>query len=50
MGDLRDAMIDRIRRESNISHFTLIIDSKDRRYTRDEMITDEFKIKPADLK
>lgn len=50
MGDLRDAMIDRVRRESNISHVTLIIDGKDKRYTRDEMITDEFKIKPADLK
>lgn len=50
MGDLRDAMIDRVRREPNISHVTLIIDGKDKRYTRDEMITDEFKIKPADLK
>lgn len=50
MGDLRDAMIDRYRRESNISYVTLIIDGKDRRYTSDEMIMDEFKIKPTDLK
>lgn len=50
MGDLRDAIVDRVRRSETIKSITIVKEGKDCTYTRDEIIGDGFKIKQADLK
>lgn len=47
--DLNAAIRPRIRR-SGITHITIVKDGKDRRYSREEILSDNFKIRPADLK
>lgn len=50
LGDLRDAMIDRVRRINSIKTVTIVIGGKDCVYTREQIVKDGFKIKQADLK
>lgn len=47
--DLSDAMNNRVNRSANITHVTIVKEGKDRRYSREEILTEGFKIKPADL-
>lgn len=48
--DLSDAMNNRVNRSANITHVTIVKDGKDRRYSREEILAEGFKIQPADLK
>ena len=47
--DLASAIRPRVNRASNISHIMIIKDGKGRRYSRDEILSDGFKIRQADL-
>lgn len=49
-GDLADALKNRVNRSKNVTHVTLVKDGKDRRFSREEILTTDFKIQPADLK
>lgn len=48
--DLSNVLNDRVNRSANIAHVTIVKEGKDRRYSREEILADGFKIKPADLK
>ena len=50
LGDLRDAMTDRVRRINSIKTVTIVIGGKDCTYTREQIVKDGFIIKQADLK
>ena len=50
IGDLRDALIDRVRRCNSIKSVTIVINGKDCAYMREQIISDGFKIKQADLR
>ena len=50
LGDLRDALIDRVRRINSIKTVTIVRGGKDCTYTREQIVNDSFKIKQADLK
>lgn len=50
LGDLRNALIDRIRRCKNISYVTIVRHGLDATYDRSDIITDSFKIKLEDFK
>nr|DAV31848.1 MAG TPA: minor capsid component [Caudoviricetes sp.] len=47
--DLSAAIRPRVNRAANISHVTVVRDGKDRRYSRDEILSEGFKIRQADL-
>lgn len=49
LGDLRDALIDRTNRSSNIRSVTIQMKGKDHTYTRDDILRAGFEIKQADL-
>lgn len=48
--DLAAALRSRVKRSQNISHITIVKDGKDMRISREEILGDGFKIRPADLK
>jgi len=50
MGDLRNALIDRVRRCKNIAKVTIVRHGLDATYDRSDIITDSFKIKLEDFK
>lgn len=50
LGDLRNALIDRVRRCKNISYVTIVRHGLDVTYNRSDIITDSFKIKLEDFK
>ena len=50
LGDLRDAIQDRINRSPNVSTLMLVIGEKDFTYTREDIILDSFKIRREDFK
>lgn len=50
LGDLRDAIIDRVRRSESIKGITIVFKGTDCTYTREQIIEDGFSIKQADLK
>ena len=50
LGDLKDALTNRLRRSPNITDITLIIEEKDVTYNREQMLKPSFKIQPEDFK
>lgn len=48
--DLTAAVRPRVKRSENITHITIVRDGKDIRLSREDILTDNFKIRPADLK
>ena len=48
--ELSAALRPRVRRSESITHITIVRNGKDRRYSREEMLLDGFKIQQADLK
>lgn len=48
--NLAAAIRSRVKRSQNISHITIVKDGKDMRISREEILGDGFKIRPADLK
>ena len=50
IGDLRDALNNRVRRSENIKSVTLVINGKDCTYTREQIVKEDFLIKQADLR
>lgn len=49
-GDLKDAISDRVRRSANVTDVTLIRDSKDVTYSREQIVSGSFKIQQEDFK
>ena len=47
--DLSAAIRPRVNRAGNISHITIVRDGKDRRYSRNEILSEGFRIRQADL-
>lgn len=47
--DLSAAIRPRVKRVTNISHITIVRAGKDRRYSREEILSEGFKIRQADL-
>ena len=50
LGDLRDAINDRLRRAENVTDITLIKNGLDVTYNREQMLSKDFKIQPEDFK
>ena len=50
LGNLRDAVISRIKRSLNVERLTIIRYGKDVTYSREDIIKDDFKIKQEDFK
>ena len=50
LGDLKDAITDRLRRAENIKDITLIKNGLDVTYNREQILSKEFKIQPEDFK
>ena len=50
IGDLRDAINDRVSRSKSIKELTVIIGGKDATYTREQMVSDDFIIRQEDFK
>lgn len=50
LGDLRNSLIDRVKRCKNISYVTIVRHGLDATYNRADMISDSFKIKLEDFK
>ena len=48
--NLAAAIRSRVKRSQNISHITIVRDGKDIRLSREEILGNGFKIRPADLK
>lgn len=49
LGDLRDAITDRLVRAENITDITIILDGKDVIYRREQMLKPTFKIQREDF-
>ena len=47
--DLAAAIRNRVKRSENIKYLTIVKNRKDKRYSREEIIAEGFKIRPADL-
>lgn len=52
LGDVANALSDRVRRSGNITEITIILwnDKKDLTYTREQILSPTFKIRPEDFK
>lgn len=50
LGEIRNAVMSRIKRAENVKTLTIVINGKDVVYTREQMLNNEWEIKQADFK
>lgn len=50
LGEIRNAVMSRIKRAENVKTLTIVINGKDAVYTREQMLNNEWEIKQADFK